>query len=274
MNPNTKTIILLSVLTFILVVLGFFISGWTGALIFLTFSLFIDIISYWFSDKIALYSAKAKEIYEQEAHDIFADLKELSAKFSIPTPKLYISPSQQANAFATGRDLGHSTICLTEGILKQLNRDQIRAVMAHELSHIRSHDVLIGTVAALLSSSIASIAQFGGLLNSEEEENNPIVSLLLIIFAPIAALLLQLAISRQREFSADNASARITGRPRDLADALLNIESSAENFPMSVNPGFASLYVINPLHLKGVMGLFSTHPSTEERVRRLYALQA
>jgi len=266
LSPNTKTIIFLTALTAILLILGFTIGRFVGAFIFLLFAVIVDVASYFFSDKIALYSASAREVSERDAPEIYEDLKELSKKFAIPIPKLYFAPSQQANAFATGRDPAHSAICFTEGILSQLSRDQIRAVMAHELAHIRHRDVLIGTV---ISSGIASIAQFGGFLSSEEEGTNPIVSVLLIIFAPIAALLLQLAVSRQREFGADYASAKVTGKPQDLIDALINISSSVEFFPMEVNPGFSSLYIENPLKLKGIMELFATHPSLEERIKRI-----
>ncbi|MFS8131082.1 MAG: M48 family metalloprotease [Candidatus Dojkabacteria bacterium] len=273
MNPNTKTIVFLSVLTLILAILGFTIGSFVGAFIFLMFGVIIDICSYFLGDRFAIYSASAREVSEKEAPEIYSDLKELSAKFSMPIPKLYFSPSQQANAFATGRDLNHSSICFTEGILSQLTREQIRAVMAHELAHIRHRDVLIGTVAALISGSIASIAQFGGFLDSDNEEEeksaNPIVSVLLVIFSPIAALILQLGVSREREYGADYASAKLTGNPQDLIDALINISSSVNVFPMDVNPGFSSLYILNPLKLKGIMELFATHPSLEERIKRI-----
>lgn len=266
---NTKTIIFLTALTSILVILGFTIGRFVGAFIFLIFAVIIDIASYYFSDRIALYSANAREVSERDAPEIYADLKDLSQKFNIPVPKLYFSPAQQANAFATGRDPAHSAVCFTEGILSQLSRPQIRAVMAHELAHIRHRDVLLGTIAALISGAIASIAQFGAFTSSEEESSNPIVSLLLIIFAPIAALLLQLAVSREREYGADYASAKVTGNPQDLIDALISISSSVDVFPLEVNPGFSSLYIENPLRLKGIMELFSTHPSLEERIKRI-----
>lgn len=272
MNPNRKTIIFLSSLTAILVIIGLLINGWVGAVFFLIIGIVLDLFAYFFSDRIALSSANAKLAIRSEAPEVYADLDELSKKFRIPTPKLYFSPYSQANAFATGRDPAHSSICFTEGIMVQLNREQIRAVMAHELSHIQHRDVLIGTVAALLSGGIASLAQIGSSSDSDESEPqgpNPLATLLLFILAPIAGILLQLAVSRQREFAADFVSVKVTGRPQDLVDALTNIENSIETLPEKINPGFASLYISNPIRLTGVMGLFSTHPDTEERIRRI-----
>lgn len=270
MSPTTKTYIFLGVLTGILVVFGLLVNGLTGAIFFLLIGIVLDVFAYFFSDRIALSSANATLVTKADAPEVYADLEELSNKFRIPAPKLYFSPENQANAFATGRDPAHSSICFTQGIMVQLNREQIRAVMAHELSHIQHRDVLIGTVAALLAGAIASLAQIGTFLNDDNEEvANPLVTILVTILSPIAGLLLQLAISRQREFAADYVSVKVTGRPKDLADALANIENSIDVIPANINPGFASLYISNPLKFRGIMELFSTHPSTQERIRRI-----
>lgn len=276
-----KTTILLATLTGILVAIGGMLGGQQGMVIALVFAGVMNFVSYWFSDKIVLKMYGAHEVDERQAPELYAMVRELAERTGMPMPKLYVIPQEQPNAFATGRNPRHAAVAVTQGILRLLSRDELRAVLAHELGHVRNRDILISSVAATIAGAISMIANllqwgamFGGLGGRSDEEGNGggnIIGLLAtIIIAPIVALIVQMAISRTREFSADTTGAQLSGNPLALASALRKIDAYAHRIPMTAgNPGTAHMFIVHPFAGGGVMRLFSTHPSTEERVRRL-----
>ncbi|MFP3253593.1 MAG: zinc metalloprotease HtpX [Hydrogenobaculum sp.] len=268
-----KTAILLGVLTGIFLAVGYMIGGQTGLLFALIFSAFTNFISYYYSDSIILSMYGAKELTPQEAPTLFNIVKKLTQRANLPMPRLYIIDMDQPNAFATGRDEHHSAVVVTTGLLRLLNEDEIMGVLAHELSHIKNRDILIATIAATIAgaiSALVNIFQFSlifGIGQDRERNSNPIVALLLIIITPIIASIIQFAISRSREFAADATGAHICGCPLSLAKALKKIHDYVERAPVEVNQGTAALFIENPM---GSIGqLFSTHPPTEERIKRL-----
>lgn len=268
-----KTAILLGILTGIFLAVGYMIGGQTGLLFALIFSAFTNFISYYYSDSIILSMYGAKELTPQEAPTLFNIVKKLTQRANLPMPKLYIIDMDQPNAFATGRDEHHSAVVVTTGLLRLLSEDEITGVLAHELSHIKNRDILIATIAATIAGAISAlinIFQFSlifGIGQDRERNSNPIVALLLIIITPIIASIIQFAISRSREFAADATGARICGCPLSLAKALKKIHDYVEIVPVEVNQGTAALFIENPM---GSIGqLFSTHPPTEERIKRL-----
>lgn len=282
-TANTlKTVFLLALLTALFVFIGRLIGGTSGMVVALMFALVMNLVSYWFSDTIALKMSGAQEVSPAEAPELHQMVEQLASYARMPKPRVYIIETDTPNAFATGRDPAHSAVAVTTGILRLLSRDELAGVLAHELAHIRNRDTLIATVVATLAGAITMIAHmaqwalmFGGLGRQDEEEGNSAASivggLLLVILAPIAATLIQLAISRAREFQADAIGARILGNPLPLADALERLEAGVRMLPSEVNPATAHLYIVNPLH-GGISGLFSTHPSTAERVKRLRSM--
>jgi len=268
-----KTAILLGVLTGIFLAVGYMIGGQAGLLFALIFSAFTNFISYYYSDSIILSMYGAKELTPQEAPTLFNIVKKLTQRANLPMPRLYIIDMDQPNAFATGRDEHHSAVVVTTGLLRLLNEDEIMGVLAHELSHIKNRDILIATTAATIAgaiSALVNIFQFSlifGIGQDRERNSNPIVALLLIIITPIIASIIQFAISRSREFAADATGAHICGCPLSLAKALKKIHDYVERVPVEVNQGTAALFIENPI---GSIGqLFSTHPPTEERIKRL-----
>lgn len=268
-----KTAILLGILTGIFLAVGYMIGGQTGLLFALIFSAFTNFISYYYSDSIILSMYGAKELTPQEAPTLFNIVKKLTQRANLPMPKLYIIDMDQPNAFATGRDEHHSAVVVTTGLLRLLSEDEITGVLAHELSHIKNRDILIATIAATIAGAISAlinIFQFSlifGIGQDRERNSNPIVALLLIIITPIIASIIQFAISRSREFAADATGAHICGCPLSLAKALKKIHDYVEIVPVEVNQGTAALFIENPM---GSIGqLFSTHPPTEERIKRL-----
>ena len=265
-----RTTVLLGTLTGLLVVIGFAIGGSSTALLFLGIAAVMNLGAYWFSDKIALKMSGAKPISEQEAPGLYQMVRELTTRADIPMPSLYMIPSEQPNAFATGRSPKNSAVAVTQGITKLLSEDELRGVIAHELAHIRNRDILTQSVAATIGGAITYIAYMLMWFGSDDESPLSIVaSLAMVILAPIAASLIQLAISRQREYSADATGAQICGNPESLASALLRLEEGAKAIPMQVNQATEPLYIVKPFSGKGIAGLFSTHPPIEERVRRL-----
>jgi heat shock protein HtpX len=265
-----RTTLLLATLGGLLVVIGFAIGGAQTALIFLIFALLFNFGMFWFSDRIALASARAKPVSEQEAPRLYQMVRELTTRADLPMPRLYIIPSDQPNAFATGRSPSHAAVAVTEGITKLLSEDELRGVLAHELGHIRNRDMLTTTIAAAVGTTITYLAYFFVWFGGDDDSPLGVIgSLALVLLAPIAASLIQLGVSRQREFAADATGAQITGNPESLASALLRLEEGAKAMPMQVNQATEPLYIVKPFSGKGIAGLFSTHPPIEERVRRL-----
>lgn len=270
-----KTTILLAGLTALFITLGYYFLGEDSMFAVILFSLIFNFVAYFFSDKIALAASGARELKTDELPWLHKEVEKLSKKMEIPVPRLYVSETSQANAFATGRNPKNGVVCVTAGLVNTLDRNQVIAVVAHELAHIKNRDILIGTIAAVVAGAISSLTRimyWGGGSRRRDDNGNGLLVLLGLILAPIAAMLLQFAVSRSREYSADETAALYTGRPEDLASALVAIEGSVKIQPMDLNPAFASLYIQNSINARGVMELFSTHPLTEKRVERLMEL--
>jgi heat shock protein HtpX len=276
MNKNTfKTFVLLAGLGGLMVLIGSFF-GRGGAILGLGLGLLLVGGSYWFSDKIAIKAARAVPVSEAEMPEYYRIMRDLSTQAGMPMPKLYVTPDLQPNAFATGRNPNHAAVAVTQGILNILDWNELRGVLAHELSHVGNRDILIGSVAAAVATGISFIANmamwgamFGG--RDDDEGANPIAVLLLALLAPMAAGLLQMALSRSREFEADRSGARLIGDGEPLARALLKLDEAARRIPMNVQPAQAQKYIVNPLTGRKVnfSNLFTTHPATEARVERL-----
>jgi heat shock protein HtpX len=283
MSNIFKTALLLGVLTAILLLAGQAIAGEQGMIIAFVFAAGINFVSYWFSDKIVLMMYGAQPVDEAQAPGLHAMVRRLATRAQIPMPRVYLIPNDTPNAFATGRNPAHAAVAVTEGIMRILDEDELEGVLAHELSHVTNRDVLISTVAATLAGAITGIARmayftsfFGGGRGGDDEEgggSNPVVLILFSILAPIAALLVQMAVSRAREFQADATGARLAGKTHGLAKALEKIEVAAHAEPMNASPATAHLFIVNPLTGGSVLRLFSTHPSTEERIARLRAMR-
>jgi heat shock protein HtpX len=281
MTNVLRTTVLLAALTALLLVIGGAIGGNQGVFIAFVFALLMNFASYWFSDKIVLSMYGAHEVSAHEAPDLYRLVQRLAQRAGIPMPKVYIIPSDAPNAFATGRDPAHGAVAVTEGIMRMLDTDELSGVLAHELGHIRNRDTLIMTVAATLAGAItmlANMAQWGAIFgfgrrDEEDSGGGGMLSLLFMaILAPIAATLIQLAISRSREFFADSTGAAIAGSPSGLARALEKLHYASQRLPMHANPATAHLFIVNPLTGGSLLNLFSTHPPIEERIRRLRRL--
>ena len=277
-TTRIRTWLLIAGLTALLLAIGAAIGG--GALyLFVALAVAMNVVGYWFSDRIALKASRARPVEPGTMPWLEAAVEDLAARASVPTPRLYLIPSEQPNAFATGRNPQHAAVAVTEGILQHLPEEQVKGVLAHEFAHIRNRDILVSSIAAMIAASIAAIAnilQFSLLFGGDEEDSGAglLGTIATIIFAPLAAMLLQLAVSRQREYLADATGAQLLGRAAPLADALESLDRGAQAVPMAVNPATASLYAVNPLPRAGVATLFMTHPPIEERIRRLRALDA
>jgi len=279
MSTRFRTWILVAGLSALFVGLGGLVGGTGGLVAFLLIAVVFNFVMFWFSDRIALKTSRARPVDEREAPDLYADVRDLSQRAGLPMPRLYLIPSEQPNAFATGRSHTKAALAVTEGLLRHLPREQVRGVLAHELAHVKNRDVLVVTIAAMIGAAISAIAnflQFSWLFGGEDDDNplGVIGSIAAILVAPIAAMLLQLAVSRQREFLADETGAKILGEGRPLADALTTLERGVQAVPMHVNPAVASLYIANPLSGHGMAALFSTHPPMAARIERLRALDA
>ena len=279
---TTKTILLMVGLTVLLVFIGGAFGGRQGVIIAFMFAMATNLFSYWFSDKIVLRMYGAREVTEAEAPELYSVTRDLAMKMRMPMPKVYIIPSDAPNAFATGRNPNHAAVAATEGILRLLTREELAAVMAHELGHVTNRDILIGTIAATIAGAISMLAHmaqwgmifggFGGRRDDDEGAGGMIGSILMIILAPIAALLIQMAISRSREYEADATGARISGNPLGLASALRKLQAGSQRIPLDANPATAHMFIVNPLRGGGVLSLFSTHPPMEDRIARLESM--
>lgn len=276
---TVKTTMLLAALTAVFVVIGMAIGGKTGMVIAFVLAIVMNMGAWWFSDSIALRMSGAHEVSPAEAPDLHTIVRVLAAEAGLPMPRVYVIDSPVPNAFATGRSPNKGAVAATTGIMHILSRDELAGVMAHELAHIKNRDTLISSIAATVAGAVTMIAEmaqwaliFGGLGGSDDEEGGGIAglagSLVMIIVAPLAAMVIQMAISRSREYGADAGGAEILGDPVPLANALRKLEMMSHQTMMHVNPATSHLYIVNPLH-GGIAGLFSTHPATEERIRRL-----
>ena len=277
LTTRLRTWVLVAALTGLLVSIGVVIGG--GFLyIFAGIAVLMNVVGYWFSDRIALKASHAQPLSQDEAPELHRIVAELAARAGLPMPRLYVIPSEQPNAFATGRNPEHAVVAVTQGLVTQLPVEQVRGVLAHELAHVRNRDILVASIAAMIAgaiSAIANILQFSFLFGGgDDEDSGPLAwigILAAIIIGPIAAALLQLAVSRQREYLADATAARLLGEGRPLADALESLERGTQALPLPVNPATASLYIANPLPRAGLATLFATHPPMAERIRRLRA---
>ncbi|MBF2025228.1 MAG: M48 family metalloprotease [Oscillatoriales cyanobacterium C42_A2020_001] len=272
-----KTVALLALLTGLLVWIGGIIGGQTGMFMGLIMAAVMNLGSWFFSDKIALAAYSAQPVSPAQAPELHKMVDNLSQRAGIPTPAVYVIPTPAVNAFATGRSPQHAAVAVTEGILQLMPADELEAVIAHELSHIMNRDTLTQAVAATIGGAISYLAQmamwFGAFSSNDENRPNPIALLMLTILAPIAATVVQMAISRTREFAADAGSAELTRNPRALANALQRLEMGARQIPMNSNPAFSPLLIIEPFTGQAFANLFATHPSTEARIQRLLELE-
>jgi heat shock protein HtpX len=281
MNNIFKTVLLLGALSGLLLLIGGYFGGRQGVLIAFVFAVVMNFGSYWFSDKLVLRMYNAKEVSENEVPEIYKVVRNLALKASLPMPRVYIIPGATPNAFATGRDEHHAVVAVTEGILRILDRDELEGVLAHELSHIKNKDMLVGSIAATLAGAIVMLANmaqwaaiFGGSRRDDGEEGGGTIRLLaMAILAPIAATIIQMAISRSREYLADAGGAKVSGKPYSLASALEKLSRASEALPMDANPSTAHMFIVNPLTGRSLMNLFSTHPPIEERIARLRSMR-
>lgn len=251
--------------------IGQAIGGDQGMIIAFAVAVALNFGSYWFSDRIVLKMYRASEIERSDSPELYDMVDRLRTKADLPMPKLYVIPSDQPNAFATGRNPDHSAVAVTNGIVRLLSKQELEGVIAHELAHVQNRDILISSIAATLAAAITIIARFGLFFGGGRDRGGALGSILMLILAPIAAILIQMAISRSREFVADRDGAEISGRPEALASALERLQRGAEKSPMDANPATAHMFIVNPFAgaMQGIRSLFSTHPPTEERVRRL-----
>ena len=277
---NIKTMVLLVTLTLVLVWAGGALGGRQGMTMALIFAVGMNFFAYWFSDKIVLRMYGAKEVTESEAPELYGIVRRLAQRAEIPMPKVYMISQEQPNAFATGRNPKHAAVAVTTGIMRILSSDELAGVIGHELAHVKHRDILISTVAATIAAAISFLAQMaqwamifgGGNRGDDDEGGSPVAAFVMMIVGPIAAMIIQMAISRSREYVADEGGARIAGNPRYLASALRKLQAAAKQIPMDANPSTSHLFIVNPLSGGGLLKLFSTHPPIEERISRLESM--
>ncbi len=269
-----KTTLLMGLLSILFIWIGYAFGGESGMTIALIFALAMNGFSYWFSDKIVLKMYKAQEVSQNESPELYALVRRLTRKAEMPMPRIYIINQPQPNAFATGRNPEHAAIAVTTGIMRTLDVNELEGVVGHELAHIKNRDILIGTIAATIAAAISYLTHmaqwamiFGG--RDDEDGGNPFVAFLVMIVASVAAMLIQMAISRSREYAADAEGARIVGNPRYLSNALRKLHSSSQQIPINAEPATAHMFIVNPLSGRKMSKLFSTHPPMEERIARL-----
>jgi heat shock protein HtpX len=272
---NVKTLLLLVTLTLILIWAGASLGGKQGMTVAFIFALGINFFAYWFSDKIVLGMYRARKVTESEAPELYGIVRRLAQKAEMPMPKVYIIEQEQPNAFATGRNPKHAAVAVTTGMMRMLSQEELQGVIGHELAHIRHRDILVSTIAATIAGAISFLAQMAqwamifGHRGDDEERGNPLAALVMMIVGPIAALIIQMAISRSREYSADEGGARLAGNPRYLSGALRKLHLASQKIPMNANPATSHMFIVNPLSGGGILKLFSTHPPIEERITRL-----
>ena len=279
MGNTFKTAVLLGALTGLLVVFGQYFGGQQGMVIAFAFALLMNFGAYWFSDRIVLAMYGAREVNEAQAPDLVAMVRGLAQRARLPMPRVYVIPPPSPNAFATGRSPRHAAVAVTEGTLRLMDREELEGVLAHELAHVRNRDTLISTIAATLAGVIMMLANmarwaafFGG--GRDDEDRGGVLGLVVMaVLAPFAALLIQMAISRAREYLADATAAQVTKKPGALASALERLQQASQRLPLQANPATAHLFIVNPLSGRSLLGLFSTHPPVEERVARLRAMR-
>lgn len=275
-----KTWLLMTVLTILLVLLGNTVGGSQGMIIALIFAIGMNFFSYWYSDKIILKLYRAEEVNESHNPELLSMVRSISTRAQLPMPKVYLIPSDSPNAFATGRNPEHAVIGVTAGLLNLLSRDELEGVLAHEMAHIKNRDILLGAIVASLAGAVSMLgsiikwgAIFGGFNRDDNEEGSPIVAIAMAIIAPIVALLIQMAISRSREYLADKEGARLAGNPKKLSNALKRLHNGVQMSPMSeAGPATSHMFIVNPFTGKGMLALLSTHPPIEERIARLESM--
>jgi heat shock protein HtpX len=278
---SLKTAVLLGLLTGLLVLIGGYVGGQNGMLIAFLFAMGMNFFSYWFSDKIVLRMYRAQEVTPQQAPELHRLVQDLAMKAGLPMPRVYIIPGDTPNAFATGRNEKHAVVAVTEGILRILSREELEGVISHELTHIKNRDILIGSVAATIAGAITMLANmaqwaaiFGGARGDDDEGGGGMIGMLaMAILAPFAAMLIQMAISRSREYLADDGGARVSGKPWALASALEKLQAASQAIPMNANPSTAHIFTVSPLSGRSFASLFSTHPPIEERIARLRSMK-
>ena len=278
---SLKTAVLLGALTGLLVLIGGYLGGKNGMFIAFIFAMGMNFFSYWFSDKIVLRMYQAQEVNPQQAPELHRMVQDLAMKAGLPMPRVYIIPGDTPNAFATGRNEKHAVVAVTEGIMRILSREELEGVISHELTHIKNRDILIGSIAATIAGAITMLASmakwgmiFGGGRGEDEEGGGGMIGMLFMaILAPFAAMLIQMAISRSREYMADDGGAKVSGKPWALAGALEKLQAASQAIPMNANPSTAHMFIVNPLTGRSFSSLFSTHPPIEERVARLRSMK-
>jgi heat shock protein HtpX len=277
-TTQARTWLMIAALSVLLILIGRAFFGAGGVVLFAGIAIALNLAGYWFSDRIALRASNAQPLAEDEDPGLHAMVRDLARRAGVPVPRLYLIPSEQPNAFATGRNPQNAALAVTVGLRRSLPEREVRGVLAHEFAHIRNRDILVQSIASMIGASITMIAnvlQLSWLFGGDDEDSplGAVGAIAAAILAPIAALLLQMAVSRQREYLADATGAELLRDPAPLADALVTLERGREAVPMAVNPAMSGLYGVNPLSGQGLASLFSTHPPTDERIRRLWALQ-
>jgi len=276
-----RTVILLGALTGLLMLIGGYFGGRQGVVIAFVIAVVMNFGTYWFSDKVVLAMYRGREVSEAQAPELFGIVKSLALRAGLPMPRVYIIPGETPNAFATGRDYDHAVVAVTEGLLRILNREELEGVLAHELTHVKNRDILIGSIAATIGGAVVMLANmaqwaaiFGFGRSDDAEQGGGILGLLaMAILAPIAAMIIQMAISRSREYLADDGGASVSGKPYALASALEKLSRAAKVKPMQANPSTAHMFIVNPLTGRSLANLFSTHPPIEKRIERLRAMR-
>jgi heat shock protein HtpX len=276
MGNTLKTTLLLGLLTGLIISIGGYFGGQGGMVIAFLFAVIMNFGAYWFSDKIVLRMYRAREVDPTQAPDLYRMVERLAQKAGIPTPKVFVIPSESPNAFATGRNPEHAVVAVTQGILRLMNDEELEGVLAHELGHVKNRDILISSIAATLAGAIMMLASmarwaaiFGGFGRDDDDGGGIFGLLFMAILAPLAAVMIQMAISRTREYKADATAAEVTGTPYGLAHALEKLGKASQRIPMEANPSTAHMFIVNPLSGRPMMKLFSTHPPLEDRIRRL-----